>query len=91
MSLLKRLFGSGSADTGDTPAVEYNGYRITPTPISEGGQYRLSATIEKDIDGVTKTHSLVRADTVAGLETAQAASLDKARQVIDALGDGVFA
>ena len=89
MSLLKRLFGGGAAPE-PAQAEEYQGYRITPTPIAEGAQYRLSAIIEKDVDGVTKTHNLVRADTVAGLEAAQAASLEKAQQVIDALGDGIF-
>ena len=88
MSFLKRLFGGGAPQ--EVPSEDYKGYRITPTPIAEGGQYRLSATIEKEVDGATKTHNLVRADTVAGLETAQKASLEKAQQVIDALGDGVF-
>jgi len=88
MSILKRLFGGGAAKA--VPFEDYKEYRITPTPIAEGGQHRLSATIEKDVDGVTKTHKLVRADTVAGLEAAQAASIEKAQQVIDSLGDGIF-
>ncbi|WP_415921852.1 HlyU family transcriptional regulator [Tateyamaria sp. SN6-1] len=88
MSLLKRLFGGGAPR--EVAVVEYNGYRITPTPIAEGPQYRLSATIERDVDGATKTHNLVRADTVSGLEAAETASVEKAQQVIDALGDGIF-
>lgn len=88
MSLFKRLFGGAAAQAA--PSEDYKGYRITPTPISEGAQYRLSATIEKEIDGITQSHALVRADTVAGLEAAQTASLEKAQQVIDALGDSIF-
>ncbi|MEO0667342.1 MAG: HlyU family transcriptional regulator [Pseudomonadota bacterium] len=88
MSLFKRLFGGGAAP--EAAAEDYKGYRITPTPIAEGQQYRLSARVEKEVGDETKTHNLVRADTVAGLEAAQAASVEKAQQVIDALGDGIF-
>ena len=88
MSFLKRLFGGGAPEAA--ASEDYKGYRITPTPIADGAQYRLSATIEKEIEGALRTHNLVRADTVGGLDTAQSASLDKARQVIDALGDGIF-
>lgn len=84
----ERLFGS--SESARPEPEKYQGYRITLTPIAEGAQYSLSATIEKDVDGVTKTHNLVRADTIAGLEVAQTASLEKAQQVIDALGDGIF-
>ena len=88
MSLFTRLFGGGAAP--DAAAEDYKGYRITPTPIAEGQQYRLSARVEREVGDETKTHNLVRADTVAGLEAAQAASVEKAQQVIDALGDGIF-
>lgn len=91
MSFLKKLFGGGA----DKPAKEaqsetYKDYRITPTPINEGGQYRISARIEKDFDGETRTHILIRAETLAGQDAAATASLNKARQVLDELGDGVF-
>ena len=89
MSLLKRLFGGGAA-APKAAAEDYKGYRITPLPIAEGQQYRLSARVEKEMGGEIKTHTLIRADTVAGLEAAQAASVEKAQQVIDALGDGIF-
>ena len=89
MSLLKRLFGGGAA-ASEAAAEDYKGYRITPSPIAEGQQYRLSARVEKEMGGETKTHTLIRADTVAGLEAAQAASVEKAQQVIAALGDGIF-
>ena len=88
MSLLKRLFGGGGSPAPEPE--EYKGYAITPTPIAEGNDYRISAKIEKEIEGEIKTHTLIRADTVSGLEAATEASLEKARQVIDALGDGIF-
>ncbi len=88
MSIFKKLFGGGA--TPEPSHVTYQDFRITPTPMSEGGAYRVSALIEKEIDGETRSHTLVRADTVQGLEAAQDASVRKAKQVIDEQGDRVF-
>lgn len=90
MSLLSRLFGGKSA--ADVPqtggeAEEYKGFRVIPKPIREGGQYRVSARIEKD----GRVHELVRADTMASLEDAVAISRSKARQMIDEQGERLFA
>lgn len=88
MSLLSRLFGS-SAPAKAEPVV-HNGYRIFPQPIREGGVYRIAAKIEKDFDGTVKTHQLIRADTRTSQDEAIEASLGKARQAIDQLGDSLF-
>ena len=92
MSIFKKLFGGAAArEQVEAAASElYKSYRITPTPQPEGAQFRLCARIEKEQDGETRTHLLIRADTIGGLEEAQAASLSKARQVIDEQGDGIF-
>ncbi|MEL6563575.1 MAG: HlyU family transcriptional regulator [Pseudomonadota bacterium] len=58
--------------------------------VAEGQQFCLSTTIEKEMDGETKTHALIRADTFAGLEAPPTVSVETAQQVIDAPGDGVF-
>lgn len=89
MPFFKKLFGGGGAETA-AATEDYEGYRITATPIAEGNTFRVSATIEKDVGGETKTHKLIRADTVQGLEVAQAACFRKARQVIDEQGDRIF-
>ncbi|MEM6759790.1 MAG: HlyU family transcriptional regulator [Pseudomonadota bacterium] len=89
MSLLKKLFGGGGGASEPEPVI-YNNYRITPTPIQEGNDFRVSARVEKDFGEETKVHTLIRADTVSGLESAQEVSIDKAKQVIDALGDRLF-
>ncbi|MEL7166564.1 MAG: HlyU family transcriptional regulator [Pseudomonadota bacterium] len=89
MSILKKLFGGGGSASEPDP-VQYNDFRITPTPIREGNDFRVSARVEKEVDGETKVHTLIRADTVSGLDTAQEVSIDKAKQVIDALGDRLF-
>lgn len=87
MPFWSRLFGNRS----DEPQVagggeDYNGFRITPTPIREGGQFRVSARIEKD----GRHHDLIRADTMGSQEEAIAASIRKARQIIDEQGDRLF-
>jgi hypothetical protein len=86
MPFWSRLFGSKPAAPAPANAEDHNGFTITPTPISEGGTYRVSARIEKD----GRTHTLIRADTSASLDEATAISVAKARQMIDEQGDAVF-
>lgn len=86
MSWLKNLFGGGEAAAPEAAAEEYEGFAITPTPVREGTQWRISARIEKD----GKTHTLMRADTVGDQETAAQFSLRKAKQVIDEQGERLF-
>lgn len=91
MSLLKKLFGGGNKGTAPEASTEtYEGFRITATPVAEGNTYRVSALIEKDVDGETFSHQLIRADTVQGLEEAQKACFRKAKQVIDEQGERIF-
>jgi hypothetical protein len=90
MSILSRLFGGKSQTSKDAEAEHYEGFRIVPTPINEGSIYRVSARIEKDFGDQTKTHELIRADTMQSLEDALAASVRKAKQVIDEQGDRLF-
>jgi hypothetical protein len=82
---LSRLFGGGKAAETD-PAEEYKGFEITPDPLPVGGEFRIAAWIRKD----GQEHHLIRADLVRDRETAVAASLGKARQVIDERGDRLF-
>lgn len=94
MSIFSKLFGGGSKS--DEPAKKsakpetYKDFRIFPEPIRDGGQYRVAARIEKEVDGETKTHQLIRADTIGDADTAAEASLNKARQVIDEQGERLF-
>lgn len=85
MSILKRLFGGG-ASTPEPKSETHNGFTITPTPIREGGRFRISALIEKD----GRTHTLIRADVLDDLAAANEASVNKARQMIDEQGDRLF-
>ncbi len=91
MSILSKLFGGGgSGGKSSAEPVVYEGFRIFPEPIKEGGQYRIAARIEKDIDGETKVHQLIRADTIGDADVAFEASLGKAKSLIDQQGDTIF-
>jgi hypothetical protein len=88
MSLLSRLFGKSEPKAPE--AILHKDYRIYPQPVKEGGVYRIAARIEKDIEGQTKTHTLIRADTRNSEDEAREATVDKAKQAIDQLGDTIF-
>ena len=91
MSLFSKLFGGGGGATApQAKAEEYEGFTITPTPAKEGSKYRIGALIEKEIDGEMKTHTLIRADTLDDLQGANEASVGKAKQLIDQIGDRLF-
>ena len=93
---LSRILGgssaSGNGGAAAEPAMEeYNGYTIRPTPFQDGAHWITSAVIEKRIDDELKQHRFIRADMYPGREAAESASLFKARQIIDMMGDDVFA
>ena len=91
MSFLKKLFGGGGAKAPVEPeTVTYKGFQITACPIEEGGQYRISARIDKTVNGEAKTHTLIRADVIRDLNEAKEASVNKAKQMIDQMGDHLF-
>ena len=91
MAWFSKLFGgkAGDAEAGaaePSSAEEYKGFRITPRPIRDGGQYRIAARIEKG----DQTHELIRADMMGSLDDAVSLSLAKARQMIDEQGERLF-
>ena len=88
MSIFSKLFGGS-----DKPAPEpemHKDFRIFPEPQSGDGGYRLAARIEKDIDGETKVHHMIRADQIQSADEARLFSLRKAQQLIDEQGDALF-
>jgi hypothetical protein len=93
MSLLSRLFGSGNRDSDTPPAREgesYSGFTIYPEPIRDGARWRIAARIEKEIEGESRTHRMIRADTLDSADAAATASAAKARMLIDEQGDRIF-
>jgi len=93
MSLFSKLFGGGDAGGPAKSAAKpetYKDFLIFAEPIKEGGQYRLAARIEKEVAGETRTHRLIRADTIGDATAAAEASVAKARQMIDEQGERIF-
>lgn len=92
MSLLRKLFGgSGASGSPKTPEpVSYNGFTIRPEPMKEPDGYRIAARIEKEIGGELKSHHLIRADMLHSADEAEAASIQKAKAMIDQMGDKLF-
>jgi hypothetical protein len=87
--LWNRLFSDVAIDPEEDP-VEYNGYRIRPTPFPRMGQYQTAGIIEKEVNGEVKEHRFVRAETHSSREEAVAYSIVKAKQIIDEQGDRLF-
>ena len=88
-TLWNRLFGGVAVDPEEDP-VEYDGYRIRPTPFPHQGAYQTAGIIEKEIGGEVKEHRFVRAETHSSREEAIAFSIAKAKQIIDEQGDRLF-
>ena len=91
MSWLSRIFGNGGTSDSESAASEtYKGFTITPAPQKDGGTYRIAATIEKGVNGEEKSHHLIRADTIENYDAACEASVAKAEQMIDQMGERLF-
>ena len=88
--LLKRLFTGAANAPEPFETLDYGGYRIRPAPIREGELWRVAAEISREIDGATRTHRLVRADTLPDRQAAADAAVAKARLVVDQQGDRMF-
>ena len=88
MSIFSKFFGSKPKPQAE-PEV-HKDYRIFAEPQSEQGGFRIAARIEKDIDGDTKTHQMIRADKCQSMEDATETTLLKAKMLIDQQGDSIF-
>lgn len=95
MSFLKKLFGGGSGGKPEAPAatassLEYKGFLIEARPYKEAGQFQTAGVVSKEIGGVRKEHSFIRADRFAASEDAAEHALLKGKQIIDQMGESVF-
>lgn len=87
MSLFGRLFGTKKPEP---QGVDHKGFRIFPEPLKDGSEYRLAARIEHGDGDALKFHHLIRADAFTSPEAASDASLAKAKQLIDQMGERLF-
>lgn len=85
MALFSKLFGGGKSSE-PAPSETYKDFSITPVPEKEANGWRLAARIEKD----GQVHNLIRADVIQSKEEADAASVAKAKQMIDEQGERLF-
>ena len=92
MKFLKSLFGAdkGEPQSAAADAVEYQGYSIQPTPKNPGAGWTTEGIVSKEIDGETRTHHFIRADTSSDADSAAQLMISKARVMIDQVGDGIF-
>ena len=87
-----RVFGSKNSPpkTKAADSVSYQDFEIRPAPVKEAGGWRISGTIVKEVDGATREHVFIRADSCAEAESAVALTVRKARQLIDEQGEKIF-
>jgi hypothetical protein len=89
LSGLKSMFSNNKEKKAED-AIEYNGFSIIPTPIREGGQFRISAIITKGEGESLQTHTFIRSDTVASQEECIQLTIRKAKMTIDQSEDRIF-
>ena len=92
MSFFSKLFGGSSEPKAVAPVAEevIEGVRVQATPMPEGGQFRLAATLSKEIGGEVREHKLIRADLFQSRDEAARMAMAKAEQAIREQGDALF-
>ncbi|MEM7404252.1 MAG: HlyU family transcriptional regulator [Pseudomonadota bacterium] len=91
MGFLKKLFaGGGPGSVQEYMPVEYNGYRIIPTPMKDSQGFRVQGRIEMDVDGETRVHQFIRADMYFSVDDTLAVIEQKAKRMIDEQGTRLF-
>ncbi len=93
------LFGGGKSEGagesgGAAPvgkAVEYEGFIIQATPLSQGGQWLTAGTISKaGPDGSLREHRFIRADTHTDKDAAAEMAVTKGKRIVDEQGERMF-
>lgn len=91
IKFLKNLFqGSADAPAKQQPPEAYDGFDIIPAPRKITGGWSTEAVIRKVVDGETKQHTFIRADSSVSQEAAVALIISKAKTLIDQQGDKIF-
>jgi hypothetical protein len=93
MDSIRKLFGGGSTSKPPQAANAPDSYRdclIYAEPMAESGQWRLAGRIVKGEGEAAKEHKFIRADIFSNREEVEAATLRKARQIIDEQGADLF-
>ncbi|WP_432473098.1 HlyU family transcriptional regulator [Amphritea sp. HPY] len=88
-SSIKSMFSGGETapkEPESLPAVEYNGFTITPAPVQEAAGFRINGAISKG----ELSHAFIRADTLPSAQMCADEMVRKAKQMIDQQGDRLF-
>ena len=91
MGLFSRLFGSNhkEQDKNEIQPDEYKGFLIYQEAQPEGGQFRISGRITKNIEG-EREHRFIRSDVLASESDANDFMLAKAKMFIDQTKGDIF-
>ena len=90
---IRTLFGGSGAGRPPQPANEPDSYKdclIYAEPMAEGGQWRVAGRIVQGEGETAKEHKFIRADIFSSKDEVEAATLRKARQIIDEQGPALF-
>jgi len=87
MGLFSKLFGGGKVAEVAPKTLEHKGYVITAKSYKVAGVWQLAGEISK----AGRIHKFVRADQFASADEATEFTLRKGQQIVDQLGDGMFA
>jgi hypothetical protein len=95
-SFLSKLFGFSSGSSAEASASSgktetYGDCLIRANPMREGAQFRLAGSIEKEVDGMVRVRTFIRADLFSSEQDVIDATLRKAHQIIDQHGPSLFA
>src|SRR3546814_13431138 len=92
MGLFSKFFGGGGkpAAAKEGEAVEYKGFRIHPAAQPQSGKWLTAGVIRKEIDGATREHRFVWADTHGTADSANDFAVVTARTIIDEEDDGML-
>jgi hypothetical protein len=64
---------------------------VRAAPFESDGRFQTAGVIEKVIDGERREHHFIRADSHASMDQAIEFSLSKGCQIVDQVGERVFA
>ncbi len=87
MSFWKKLFGGGEEPAqAQAKSLDYGGFVVRATPFKQNERYQVCGVITRNVDGVVKEETFIRADSFTLLDDAVETTFAKARQIIDSNG-----
>jgi len=92
MGFFSRLFGleTKPIKQQQVEPIEYKGYLIYPESKAEGGQFRVSGRITKEVKGDLKTHHFIRSDLLTSESDANELMIKKSQMFIEQMKDDIF-